>query len=312
MQLENYISDLLYRYECIIVPDFGAFLTQSVSAKVNEGANTFFPPKKIVSFNEQLKSNDGLLANYIASVEKLPYETVVKKIASRVKSLKSYLAQGETLSFENIGEFALTNEEKLSFTPSYNLNYLTDAFGLSQFVSPNITREILKEEVEELESVIPLAITPEKRSSKSFLKYAAIAVAFIALGGFIGSNYYVNQIEQHNQIAQEEANKIIENKVQQATFIISNPLPAATLNVTKQSGNFHLVAGAFRIEANSDKKLEQLQALGFNARKIGKNRYGLHQVVYSSYESRAEAQRELYKIRQKQDRNAWLLVKKLN
>lgn len=312
MQLENYISDLLYRYECVIVPDFGAFLTQSVSAKINEGTNTFFPPKKVVSFNEQLKNNDGLLANYIASVEKLPYETAVKKIASRVKSLKSYLAQGETLSFDDIGELILTNEGKLSFNPSYHLNYLTDAFGLSQLVSPNVIREVLKEEVEQLEAVVPLSITPEKRHSKPYLKYAAVAIAFIALGGFIASNYYVNQIEEHNQIAQEEANTVIENRVQQATFIISNPLPAATLNVSKQSGNFHLVAGAFRIEANSNKKLEQLQALGFNARKIGKNRYGLHQVVYSSYENRKEAQRELYKIRRKQDKNAWLLVEKLN
>lgn len=311
MQLENYISDLLYRYECVIVPDFGAFLTQSVSAKIGENNNTFYPPKKTLSFNEQLKSNDGLLANYIAEIEKIPYEIATKKIASKVKSLKSYLAQGETLSFDNIGELVLSNEEKLTFNPSYSLNYLTDAFGLSQFVSPSIIRESLKEEVETLEKVIPIAITPEKRRSKSYLKYAAIAVTFIALGGLGASNYYVNQIEQHNQLAQQEANTQIENRVQKATFIIDNPLPSVTLNVTKQSGNFHLVAGAFRIEENCDKKLQELQDLGYSARKIGKNRYGLHQVVYSSYDTRVEAQRALYNIRQKYDRDAWLLVKKL-
>ncbi|AXT18535.1 SPOR domain-containing protein [Flavobacteriaceae bacterium AU392] len=311
MQLENYISDLLYRYECVIVPDFGAFLTQSISAKIEENNNTFYPPKKTLSFNEQLKSNDGLLANYIAEIEKIPYEIATKKITSKVKSLKSYLAQGETLSFDNIGELVLSNEEKLIFNPSYNLNYLTDAFGLSQFVSPSIIRESLKEEVETLEKVIPIAITPEKRRSKPYLKYAAIAITFIALGGLVASNYYVSQIEQHNQLAQQEANTQIENRVQKATFIIDNPLPSVTLNVTKQSGNFHLVAGAFRIEENCDKKLQELQDLGYSARKIGKNRYGLHQVVYSSYDTRVEAQRALYNIRQKYDRDAWLLVKKL-
>ena len=40
MQLETYISDLLYRYDCVTVPEFGAFLTQRKSAEVHETANT--------------------------------------------------------------------------------------------------------------------------------------------------------------------------------------------------------------------------------------------------------------------------------
>jgi len=317
MQLETYISDLLYRYECVVIPDFGAFLTQSVSAKINDETNTFYPPSKLVSFNEQLKRNDGLLANYIADVEKIPYESAVKKIAKRTKHLKSYLAQGETLLFKNIGEIVLNSEGKITFEPSNNLNYLTDAFGLSQFVSPSVTREVYKEEIEALEEAIPLTITPEKRAStssaskKSYLKYAAIAIIALTLGGLAASNYYVGQIEQHNQMAQEEANKEIDSKIQEATFIIDNPLPSITLNVTKQSGNFHVVAGAFRVEENCDKKLNELRDLGYNARKIGANKYGLHQVVYSSYDSRSEAQKALYSIRRNHNRDAWLLVQKL-
>jgi len=318
MQLETYISDLLYRYECVIVPGFGAFLTQAVSAKVEENTNAFYPPKKVLSFNEQLQHNDGLLANYIADVEKTPYEAAVRKITKKIKSLKSYLAQGETLTFLNIGDITLSNEGKITFEPSYHLNYLTDAFGLTQFVSPSVTREVYKEEVEALEKVVPLTITPEKRISasstakRSYLKYAAVAVIALTLGGFGVSNYYVSQIETHNQLAQEEATQQLENRIQEATFIIDNPLPVVTLNVAKQSGNFHIVAGAFRIEENSDKKLKQLQDKGYSARKIGANKYGLHQVVYSSYETRAEAQRALYNIRKNHNRDAWLLAQKLN
>ncbi len=312
MQLETYISDLLYRYECVIVPGFGAFLTQAVSAKVDEDTNAFYPPKKVLSFNEQLKNNDGLLANYIADIEKTPYEAAVKKISKKTKSLKSYLAQGETLSFKNIGDITLSNEGKITFEPSYHLNYLTDAFGLTQFVSPNITREVYKEEVKALEKVIPLTFTQEKRNSKPYLKYAAVALIALTLGGFGMSKYYENQVETHNQLAQEEAIQQLENKIQEATFIIDNPLPAVTLNVAKQSGNFHIVAGAFRVEENCNKKLKQLQDKGFSARKIGKNKYGLHQVVYSSYETRAEAHRALYRIRKTHNRDAWLLAQKLN
>ena len=79
------------------------------------------------------------------------------------------------------------------------------------------------------------------------------------MGGYVASNYYVNQIETHNQLAQEEAFQQLDNKIQQATFVIDNPLPAVTFNVTKQTGNYHIVAGAFRVEENCDKKINQLE-----------------------------------------------------
>ena len=308
MQLETYISDLLYRYECVVIPDFGAFLTQPISARIDELNYTFYPPKKVLSFNEQLRNNDGLLAKYIADVEKIPYENAVKKIAKKTKSLKSYLAQGETLSFKNIGDIVLNHEGKIIFEPSYHLNYLTDAFGLTQFVSPIIAREVYKE----VEKVSPITITAEKQKNKSFFKYAAVAVLALTIGGLGASKYYMNQIETHNQLAQEEAEEQIENRIQEATFIIDNPLPTVSLNIEKQSGNFHIVAGAFRVEENCDKQLKILQSKGFNARKIGANKYGLHQVVYGSYETRSEAQRELYTIRRLHNKDAWLLVQKLN
>ena len=312
MQLESYISDLLYRYECVTVPEFGAFLTQRVSATIHESTNAFYPPKKKLSFNEQIQANDGILTHYIADVEKIPFEEASKKIEKRVKSLKSYLTQGETISFENIGELSLNNEGKMIFEPSYHLNYLTDAFGLSQFVSPSVNREVYKETVQEIEKVVPIAVTPEKRNSRSYLKYAAVAVVALTLGGFVASNYYVNNINTQNQIAQEEANQQLESKIQEATFVIENPLPAVTLNVKKQTGNYHIIAGAFRVEENSDKKLEELKALGYDARKIGVNKYGLHEVVYASYEDRLEALSALRDVKRNHNSAAWLLVKELD
>ena len=193
MQLETYISDLLYRYECVTIPEFGAFLTQRVSATIDDASNSFHAPKKVVSFNEQIQKNDGLLAHYIADVEKISFEVANKKITKRVKLLKSYLTQGETLTFKNIGEIVFNNEGKILFEPRYHLNYLTDSFGLSQFVSPTVNREVYKETAKTIEKVIPIAVTPEKRQSKPYLKYAAVALIALTLGGFGASKYYVKQ-----------------------------------------------------------------------------------------------------------------------
>ena len=311
MQLETYISDLLYRYECVTIPEFGSFLAQRVSATINESTNTFYAPTKAVSFNEQIQKNDGLLAHYIADVEKIPFEIAIKKIAKRVKTLKAYLTQGETLTFINIGEIVFNSEGKILFEPSYHLNYLTDSFGLSQFVSPSVTREVYKETAQTIEKVIPIAVTPEKRKTRPYLRYAAVALVALTLGGFAASNFYVNQIETHNQIAQEKATQQLETKIQEATFSL-NPLPAITWSVTKQTGNYHIVAGAFRVEENSNKKVKQLKSLGYNARTIGANKYGLHEVVYASYENGKDALKAISEIRKTHNKDAWLLVKKLD
>jgi nucleoid DNA-binding protein len=312
MHLENYISDLLYRYDCVTIPEFGAFLTHRVSAKVHDTTHSFYPPKKVLSFNEQLQHNDGLLSSYIAEIEKIPYEVALQKIQKHVKSIKSFLMQGETLNFQNIGELMLNNEGKIIFEPSYHINYLTDAFGLSQFVSTSVTREVYKEDVERIEKEIPIRLTPEKRkTARPFLKYAAVALIALTLGGYVASNYYINKIEAHNQLAQEEANEQLDAKLQEATFVIENSLPAATLTIEKHAGNYHIVAGAYRIEENSTKKVEQLAALGYKARSIGANKYGLHEVVYASYQTSEEALIVLRKIRREHNPQAWLMVKEL-
>ena len=106
MVLANYISDLLYRYECIVLPGFGAFLTQKISAEIDSATNLFLPPRKVISFNEQLKQNDGLLANHIVAVEKLSYENAVEKISEFVSTIKEKLVEGETVFFLRLVTFS--------------------------------------------------------------------------------------------------------------------------------------------------------------------------------------------------------------
>ena len=91
MNISNYIQDLLYRYECVVLPGFGAFLAQKQSAFIDENSNEFFPPKKVISFNRQLIKNDGLLANYIAEVENVKYQTANNMIQEYVYDLESSL-----------------------------------------------------------------------------------------------------------------------------------------------------------------------------------------------------------------------------
>ena len=94
MQLSPYIKDLLYRYECVIIPGFGAFLANYTSASIEADSSTFYPPGKTISFNRQLQTNDGVLANYVASVEGTSYELALQKIRNFTGTLSLKLSKG--------------------------------------------------------------------------------------------------------------------------------------------------------------------------------------------------------------------------
>lgn len=310
MAVANYIHDLLYRYECVILPGFGAFITQQHSAQFDPSTNRFQPPKKSVSFNRQLVKNDGLLANHIMETEGVNYERAVEKLEVYVQELTAVLQKQEAVEFGQIGSFTLTEGDKLQFEPVANMNYLKEAFGLGSFASSEVLRETYKKQAVEVEEKAPVAFTPERRSSGRWLKYAAVGLLTIGLSGAAGMNIYSNQVNEHNLAEQQKAASQLESQIQQATFVINNPLPAVTLKVAKQSGKYHIVAGAFRLEENAEKRVQQLKSEGHKARQIGANRFGLHQVVYSSYENRLEALRALREVKNSNP-GAWLFVQEL-
>ena len=312
MQLASYINDLLFRYECVIIPGFGAFLTQYHSAKIDTSSNTFTPPGKLVSFNRQLQTNDGILANYIATVEGCSYETSLQRIRNFTGNLSLQLSEGKTVSIKNIGDFVFNSEQTIQFTPSETQNFNTASFGLTRFVSTSISREIHQKTVAALEEKAPIFISPEKRYARPYLKYAAIALIAVSAIGFGGMKLYEGSVQQHNFAEKQKANTLIENQIQEATFFIDNPLPSLNVTVTKEKGKYHIIAGAFRVEANAEKKISQLSEQGFAANMIGVNKYGLHQVAYSSHENRLEALQTLRNIKNTNDSDAWLLVLDLN
>ena len=311
MQLATYINDLLYRYECVIIPGFGALLTQYHSAQIDSVTNTFYPPGKTLSFNRQLQTNDGLLANYVASVEKCSYESALQKIRNFTGRLSLQLSEGNTISIINIGDFSLNEENSVQFVPSKKQNFNTAAFGLTSFISPKINREVYKENIEALEEKVPVLFTPERRFAKPYLKYAAIALIAISITGFGGLKLYEGQVQKYNFVEKQRANTLVENQIEEATFIIENPLPTLNFTLSKQSGKYHIIAGAFRIKSNVDRKIQQLFKKGYDANMIGINKYGLHQVAYSSYETRLEAIQALRIIKRTDNPDAWLLVQEL-
>jgi hypothetical protein len=306
MQLSTYISDLLYRYECVILPGLGAFITQTKPAHIDVKTHTFYPPAKTLSFNRHLQTNDGLLANHIAGLENMSYEVALSALRAQINVFKKALEKGEIVLIESIGELRSVRSNQIEFSPLSKSNFLTDSFGLAPFVSAEVAR------ISEIPSKKETAVVAIKTSSIPVWRYAAIGLIAIGLSSMGGLFVYNNQVQEHNLTEKQKANRLVENQIQQATFVVNTPLPALSVSVKKPMGSFHIVAGAFRMEENATSKIDQLIDMGYPARLLGVNRYGLHQVVYNSFEGREEALIELRKVQRSENPDAWLLIQELD
>ncbi|MFN9110398.1 MAG: SPOR domain-containing protein, partial [Bacteroidota bacterium] len=275
MKIEQYISQLLYRHQCVTVPGFGAFLTEIQSAHLHENTNSFYPPKKVISFNANVKNNDGLLANHISQIEKTSYESAVASIESEIVIWNSILQVNEKFTLKNIGELRLNSEKNIVFTPTESINYLKESFGLNAFVSPAIKREAVVHHIETAVKVeIPVneeketvTLHPETQNGRPYLRYAAILILGLAATATIGYRIYENHVAKETLLVETAVQKQVQNKIQEATFVLETSAPAVTLTVSEDKLMYHVVAGAFRSEENAQNTYLDLIKSGFKARR---------------------------------------------
>ena len=128
-----YISELLYEHDCVIVPGLGGFVANPVPAVFDEEKNLFFPPSKEIGFNSNLKHNDGLLINHIASSAGISYKKAGEFVAEFVSDVTGKLKSGKTVSLGKVGELSAGANNTLIFTPDKNENFDTGSFGLASF-----------------------------------------------------------------------------------------------------------------------------------------------------------------------------------
>lgn len=130
MQLTKHIHQLLFTHKCVIVPEFGAFLINEKAVELNKLAKYANPNRSVVSFNRQITSNDGLLANHLCTVLNISYSEANNRITSYVADINTVLKERRNVEIKGIGTFYLTPEEKLVFIPYHSVNFNTSSYGL--------------------------------------------------------------------------------------------------------------------------------------------------------------------------------------
>ena len=325
--ITNSLIELLQDNECVIVPDFGAFISKRHSAAIDYANHRFTPPYKEIVFNNKLKNDDGLLVDFMIEKESLTKEDALAKIRSFVNQSEAILDVNSELVLEGIGKIRKFGDDYI-LTSKTETNLLGDSFGLTEFnVQPVFrteTYQIIKERIaveqKEKNTEYTVAVenvedTPEvvKMRKPGIARTLAVAtLAFLLLFAFnwkteqTGSNF-----ASWNPFLYSSPNEFLINFMEPENVLESENLKISEPEKVLESHHYFIVGGSFQTLDRAEFCLKDIRSQGFeNASLLEKNDKGYIRVYYESFVEKSDALIRLDVIKNDFNESAWLLFQK--
>ncbi len=130
MEIFQYIKDLLYQDDCVIVPNLGAFVGRRIPASFDAKRGLFLPERKEILFNGNIHHNDGVLANYLAQKENISFSESLKRIDDFSVNISNKIDAGDVVIFPNFGEMRRV-EGRVIFVADSSSTFLPDTYGFT-------------------------------------------------------------------------------------------------------------------------------------------------------------------------------------
>lgn len=322
--VEHYISELLFFHDCVILPNFGGFVGNPQSAKLNNTTGVLSPPSKQILFNANLKTNDGLLITHVSNQENISHGSAKKEVVDFETQISVKLHSSKVLRIDKIGLFTLGKEGNIIFLQDSTSNYSLDAFGMKTTHNKAISR--INEVEEKVVSTIQ-NIRTQNRNPKVFLRAAAVIIPLVALSYLsISQQDRINNVYAQmatlnpfatTEIIEETSPIIIAEPIEptpikdieiiESPEIIETPIvEEVAVPIITRKNTFYIIAGAFAKQKNANKMIAKLNRWDYNAEIIeGGN---LKRVSYNSFANKEDAILALKEIK-KENPSAWLLTK---
>lgn len=131
IELERHIEILLLNNDCVIVPNFGGFMTHHVEAHYDEEQEMYYPPLRTIGFNPQLTLNDSLLAQSYVDVYDISYPEALQRIDSEVSEVKQHLANEGSYEMSDLGTIFYHHDGSYTFQPCEAGILTPELYGLS-------------------------------------------------------------------------------------------------------------------------------------------------------------------------------------
>lgn len=191
------IKEQLFFHNYLVLPNFGGFVLKSSATHFSNSGAVLTPPSKTLSFNSQLKQNDGVLATWMQSQSSCTSSEALSSLNDFSEYCKTILTTRRRLSIEGIGFFYLDFENNTCFEPQLETNFLADSFGLKpitlvQLSEIEIPVEVKKELVFENrignDTINIAAEIKKQRNYRRVIAPLALVVAIFSLLALIVTN----------------------------------------------------------------------------------------------------------------------------
>ena len=293
--VEDHIKELLFRHDCVIIPNFGGLVSNPVSSKINTVSGTIFPPSKLIVFNKNLSINDGLLINHISKKEKISVDDSKNIVFDFSKKITDSLMSERSMRLNNIGLFTLGSEDNIIFHQDIANNFDLNSFGFESF---QIQKKTKTKKI--------IDINQSSTTKKISYKAAAVLIPLILLSL---TNILLDTSTNNINIQKSDLNFFKKSKVPKLDVDknkIEKEIEKIETITTPKTKNYHVIAGAFIEKSNAEKLNNSLIESNFNS-EILLSENGYHRVSYNSFESKENAIIELEKLK-RINKSAWILT----
>lgn len=336
------IKEQLFFNDYLVLPGFGGFVLKSSPAHFSGTGASLIPPSKTVSFNAQLKQNDGILVIWLQKQLNCSAAESQRHLLEFSEYCSSILNTKRRLSLEGIGFFYLDFENNICFEPQHEANFLSSSFGLSPLsvlaIEPEIKatkKEVLfvdrtPERVETEQRSGPVRLPLKKLASYAFAGFVVLSLLFLLVAnsktqGELRSSLF-GGYQIHNYVPEVYPELTISSPVKsnKAYVADANGIAVMDLNASKSvavkavetfseaSGtlhhevkNYQVVLGCFSILKNAQRMVKKLASENITAHVSEKNAKGLYVVSNGDFSSKQDALEKLITIKGSFP-NAWV------
>lgn len=253
----EHIEYLMTRHDCVIIPEWGAFIANYSFASYDEEQGMMERPQRLISFNSSVTHNDGLIPQSIMRREGLDYNEAMRFITDSVTTFRQQLSMGCEVSMGRLGYFKSNDSGHIEFVPFTNEGACDRFYGLTDMEIKSVTA--LEQELARQEAA-RTAVVPHKSNlfTRKAARIAASVAVLIGLGVVLSTPIIVDRNHGMASMApevtapqsQQLGTAVQQGVVAQPIEMVENyPGISATGNST---GKYYMVIATLRDQQEID------------------------------------------------------------
>lgn len=347
IRLDKYVSELLYDYDCVIIPRLGGIVTNYKPARFDRGMA--YPPTKELGFNKNLTKNDGLLTQSISEVEGVSVREADDFVHQTVERYLEELSGGRRVELRKVGVLYIDDHKNLRFEPDASVNYLRDSFGFEVFKLPEYKEEQVLQVMPKGSEEGRIRVLRSPDHTRGIYRVAAATLApFIAMSLYLALStdfkspteispaeiFPLKGKEKKAYSMRDEPDTpadrtpdktafpeneslfrfdFLKNEIRSDGVLVDirEAAPEKPLPPLREAGPYHIIGGCFGEKKNAENFVGRLKNRGYQSGVLDLHK-GLYRVRIESYADYDRALDELKAMREDGTfPNAWLLKKKV-